>query len=125
MPRGDELAGRATPAAAAPLPRGTETILVVEDAPAVRAVTRQVLERQGYTVLEAPNGGAALVLATKHHGPIHLLLTDVVMPGVNGRQLAEQLARPRPDKIGPFTSRDTGDSPGRPRAPELGDALLS
>src|SRR2546428_3502548 len=115
MPRGDELAGRAPPAAAAPLPRGTETILVVEDAPAVRAVTRQVLERQGYTVLEAPNGGAALVLATKHHSPIHLLLTDVGMPGGNRRQLAEQLARPRPGMMVVLTSGDTDGSLGRPR----------
>src|SRR2546428_10540905 len=102
MPRGDELAGRAPPAAAAPLPRGTETILVVEDAPAVRAVTRQVLERQGYTVLEAPNGGAALVLATKHHRPLHLLLAGVGMPGGNGRQLPAQPAPPRAHKKGGF-----------------------
>ena len=124
MPRVDESAERATPAAAAPLPRGTETILVVEDAPAVRAVTRQVLERQGYTVLEAPNGGAALVLATKHHGPIHLLLTDVVMPGVNGRQLAEQLARPRPDMMVLFTSGYTDDSVVRHGVLESGIAYL-
>jgi signal transduction histidine kinase len=77
--------------------RGTETVLVVEDAAAVRMVTRQVLERYGYAVLEAPNGDTALRLAAKHHGPIHLLLTDVVMPGLSGRQLAEQLAQLRPD----------------------------
>src|SRR2546428_4243307 len=121
MPRGDELAGRAPPAAAAPLPRGTETILVVEDAPAVRAVTRQVLERQGYTVLEAPNGGAALVLATKHHGPIHLPLTDVVIPGGNRRQPAEQLARPRHHMMVFFSSGDTEDPLLRHRGPGSGD----
>jgi len=69
----------------------------VEDAASVRMVTRQVLERFGYVVLEAPNGETALRLAAKHHGPIHLLLTDVVMPGLSGRQLAEQLAELRPD----------------------------
>src|SRR5713226_2276376 len=124
MPRVDESAERATPAAAETLPRGTETVLVVEDAPAVRAVTRQVLERQGYTVLEAPNGEAALVLATKHHGPIHLLLTDVVMPGVNGRQVAEQLARPRPDMMVLFTSGYTDDSVVRHGILESGIAYL-
>src|SRR5438309_45653 len=75
--------------------RGTETVLVVEDAASVRMVTRQVLERYGYAVLEAPNGDTALRLAAKHHGPIHLLLTDVVMPGLSGRQLAEQVAQLR------------------------------
>jgi CheY-like chemotaxis protein len=76
--------------------RGTETVLVVEDSASVRMVTRQVLERCGYVVLEAPNGDTALRLAAKHHGPIHLLLTDVVMPGLSGRQLAERLAQLRP-----------------------------
>jgi signal transduction histidine kinase len=98
LPRVDEPAeAAAAPAATVELPRGTETVLVVEDAASVRMVTRQVLERYGYTVLEAPNGDTALHLAAKHHGPIHLLLTDVVMPGLSGRQLAEQLAQLRPD----------------------------
>ena len=69
---------------------------MVEDAAPVRTVMRQGLERYGYTVLEAPDGDTALQLAAKHHGPIHLLLTDVVMPGVSGRQLADQLVRLRP-----------------------------
>ena len=77
--------------------RGTETVLLVEDAASVRMVTRQVLERFGYAVLEAPEGDTALRLATKHHGPIHLLLTDVVMPGISGRELARQLAPLRPE----------------------------
>jgi PAS domain S-box-containing protein len=125
IPRVDESAEqRATAAAAATLPRGTETILVVEDAPGVRAVTRQVLERQGYTVLEAPNGEAALVLATKHQGPIQLLLTDVVMPGVSGRQLAELLAPLRPDMLVLYTSGYTDDSVVRHRVLESGIAYL-
>jgi len=96
LPRVDEAAEPtfARPATTEPR-RGAETVLVVEDAAAVRMVTRQVLERYGYTVLEAPNGETALRLAAKHHGPIQLLLTDVVMPGLSGRQLAEQLAQLR------------------------------
>jgi len=92
LPRVDEPAElTAAPTATAEPAGGTETVLVVEDAASVRMVTRQVLERYGYAVLEAPNGDTALRLAAGHHGPIHLLLTDVVMPGLSGRQLAEQL----------------------------------
>jgi len=98
LPRVDEPAEPAAASTATAEPRhGTETVLIVEDAASVRMVTRQVLERYGYAVLEAPNGDTALRLAAKHHGPIHLLLTDVVMPGLSGRQLAEQLAQLRPD----------------------------
>ena len=98
LPRVDEAAEPtfARPATTEPR-RGAETVLVVEDAASVRMVTRQVLERYGYSVLEAPNGETALRLAAKHHGPIQLLLTDVVMPGLSGRQLAEQLSRLRPE----------------------------
>ena len=98
LPRVDEPAEPAVASTGTADPvRGTETVLVVEDAASVRMVTRQVLERFGYVVLEAPNGETALRLAAKHHGSIHLLLTDVVMPGLSGRQLAEQLAALRPD----------------------------
>ena len=98
LPRVDEAAEPAVARPATTEPRrGAETVLVVEDAASVRMVTRQVLERYGYTVLEAPNGETALRLAAKHHGPIQLLLTDVVMPGLSGRQLAEQLSRLRPE----------------------------
>ena len=98
LPRVDEpLEPVAAPVDKAEPRRGTETVLVVEDAASVRMVSRQVLERYGYLVLEAPDGETALRLAAKHRGPIHLLLTDVVMPGLSGRQLAEQLAQLRPD----------------------------
>jgi two-component system cell cycle sensor histidine kinase/response regulator CckA len=89
---------------------GTECILVVEDAAAVRAVTRQVLERFGYTVLEAPDGPTALRLAAKVHGAIDLLLTDVVMPGMSGRLLAEQFRAARPNTKVLFASGYTDDA---------------
>jgi len=89
---------------------GSETVLVVEDVAAVRAVAREMLERHGYTVLEAPDGETALRLAGKHQGVIRLLLTDVVMPDVSGRQLADQLLELRPDMKVLFMSGYTDDA---------------
>jgi len=125
LPRVD---AAATATAAAPAsagsPRGTETVLLVEDADAVRAVTHQALARQGYTVLDAPNGAEALRIAADHPGPIHLLLTDVVMPGLSGRQLSDQLARLRPDTKVLFTSGYTDDAVVRHGVLESGIAYL-
>ncbi|MGH7330018.1 MAG: ATP-binding protein, partial [Polyangiaceae bacterium] len=69
-------------------PNAAGTVLLVEDEPAVRAVARRVLERVGYVVIEAPDGQTALRIAETRGGPIHLLLTDVVMPGIGGLSLA-------------------------------------
>ena len=90
-------AQRASGPKASPVGAGTETVLLAEDEAAVRAVARHALERQGYTVLEASSGEAALDLAERHSGRIHLLLTDVIMPGMNGRALAQRLSELRPD----------------------------
>jgi PAS domain S-box-containing protein len=73
------------------VPRGSETVLLAEDEDGVRALVRQVLCAQGYAVLEARDGTEALWLAEQHRGRVDLLLTDVVMPGLDGRALAERL----------------------------------
>jgi len=85
------------PAAAEPAPGGTETVLVVEDEGMVRAVASAGLRARGYRVLEASNGSEALAVAAGHAGPIHLLVTDVVMPQMGGVELAATLARLRPE----------------------------
>jgi len=77
-------------------PRGEGTILLAEDDDAVRAIARETLERAGYQVLSAADGSAALAAASAHRGPIDLLVTDVIMPGMNGRELAATLTRRRP-----------------------------
>jgi two-component system cell cycle sensor histidine kinase/response regulator CckA len=89
---------------AAALPRelerslaGTETIMLVDDAEQLRPVISRSLAQHGYTVLEARHGSDALELSRTHTGPIHVLVTDLVMPGVSGTTLAEQLAAERPD----------------------------
>ena len=76
---------------------GSETILLVEDEELLRTPIREILERQGYSVLEASNGEEGLAVACQYPGPIHLLLSDIVMPGMNGRDLAGQLSQIRPD----------------------------
>ncbi|MGH9492069.1 MAG: response regulator [Terriglobales bacterium] len=74
----------------------TESILLVEDEEGVRRLAREFLEQRGYRVLEARNGAEALAVAASHTGPIDLLVTDIVMPGMRGRELAEKLSSSRP-----------------------------
>ena len=76
---------------------GREVVLLVEDETTLRGLVRQYLQNQGYTVLEAHSGAAALRIASYYSGPIHLLLTDVIMPGMNGHELAQQISTSRPD----------------------------
>jgi PAS domain S-box-containing protein len=76
---------------------GTETILLVEDEANLRYLARQYLEKQGYKVIEAADGAVAMQIAVAHEGVIHLLLTDVIMPGMNGRELAQRISEIRPN----------------------------
>jgi CheY-like chemotaxis protein len=76
---------------------GTETVLLVEDEKPVRNLVRRVLEGKGYTVLEAGSGPEALIAAQQHPAPIHLLLTDVVMPGMSGWELAQLVTTVHPE----------------------------
>jgi PAS domain S-box-containing protein len=89
---------------------GTETVLVAEDEPGVRSLVRTSLRLKGYTVLEAGNGTEALALTERHSGPIHLLLTDVIMPQMNGRELSERLKARRPGLKVLFMSGYTDDA---------------
>src|SRR6266571_2066463 len=97
LPRVDEAAEEAPSETRRPAPsRGSETILVVEDETTVRELARELLQMSGYTVLEAGHGQEALRICRTYDGPIHLMLTDVVMPHMNGHELAETLAPLRP-----------------------------
>ena len=99
------------PAGAEPRPaaRGHETILLVEDEDMVRKMTRSVLLGCGYTVLEAADGAAAVAAAEQFAGPIHLLLTDIVMPHLSGREVAERVGVRRPGTRVLFMSGYTED----------------
>src|SRR6202171_1415429 len=94
LPRVEEVVehDRQSPAPAKSL-KGSETILLVEDEESLRALTRSLLVQSGYTVLETNNGSQALEIAQEHRGNIHLLLTDVVLPGISGDLLAEKMAK--------------------------------
>jgi PAS domain S-box-containing protein len=103
---------------------GTETILLVEDEEDLRAVIRESLEAFGYTLLEARHGGEGLRTAESHAGPIDLLLTDVVMPVMNGGELALRLRPLRPEMGVMFMSGYSDDAVARPDVIETGVAYL-
>jgi CheY-like chemotaxis protein len=106
----ETLTGRNPNAAASEPPRGTETILVVEDGAEIRKLVRRTLENAGYTVLEASHGEEALRVCEGYTGPIHLLLTDVVMPQMSGRALTEQLTPRYPAMSVLYMSGYTNDA---------------
>ena len=104
LPRVAEAAGRQRRGPTVAPAHGTETILIVEDEEALRHLSKRILESAGYKVLTAANGGEALVLMERHEEPVHLMLTDVVMPGMTGRELAERLGGIRSGMKVLFTS---------------------
>jgi PAS domain S-box-containing protein len=91
-------------------PRGNETVLLVEDEPAVREMTQAALQRHGYTVLPAASGAEALQIARANQGAIKVVLTDVVMPGMSGPQLVERLREEQPELAALFMSGYTSDA---------------
>ena len=93
--------------------RGSETILLVEDESALRTIMGAALRKHGYAVLEATDGAHALAVAEGHLAPIALLVTDVIMPRLNGRELAERLAPIRPRMRVLYVSGYTADTLGK------------
>jgi signal transduction histidine kinase len=93
-----------------PIRGGTQTVLLAEDDDGVRLLARLALQSHGYTVLEARNGQEALTLCHEHQGSVHLLITDVVMPLMSGRELADRLKSRRPDIRVLYLSGYTGDT---------------
>jgi two-component system cell cycle sensor histidine kinase/response regulator CckA len=124
LPRIDEPAEvpvvQATPAPS----RGWETILLVEDEEPLRAIAREILEEQGYQVLEAAGPEKAIEIVRLHPHPIHLVLTDVVMPGMNGRTLTEKLVAARPELRVLYMSGYTDDVIAHSGVLESGTLLI-
>ncbi|MGE0709812.1 MAG: response regulator [Planctomycetota bacterium] len=104
LPESSTAVPRPTASQGAPLLRGGETVLLVEDEDLVRELVRETLEDAGYRVLVAEDGRAGLALAEAHQGPLDLLLTDVVLPGLPGPELAAALRAARPDLLVLFSS---------------------
>jgi PAS domain S-box-containing protein len=110
--------------AEAQLARGHETVLLVEDEGTLRELVRQYMQNQGYIVLEATEPAAAMRISSSHSGPIHLLLTDVIMPGMNGRELAQRLSSFRSEMKVLFMSGYTENAIGHNGMLEEGINLL-
>ena len=111
LPRVQEVIEKASPPPAIPSPRtGEETILLVEDEPEVRSLVERVLKMQGYTVLVAANADEALAVSQRFRGEIAIMVSDVVMPGISGKQLADCLAASRPETKVLFMSGYTVDA---------------
>jgi CheY-like chemotaxis protein len=104
---------------------GTETILVVEDELAVRKLVERILRADGYTVLTAADGAEALQICDAHEGEIHLVLTDVVLPQMSGKAIAERLVRHRPQIRVLYMSGYSGEAIAQRGVLEAGVALLA
>jgi two-component system cell cycle sensor histidine kinase/response regulator CckA len=124
LPRTQEVLATSVAPPPDPSPRGSETVLLAEDDAPLRLLVRTALARLGYQVLEAESADEALLLCARFSGPIHLLLTDVVMPKVGGRELAERLAALRPETRVLFMSGYTDDTVVRHGVLAAGIAFL-
>jgi PAS domain S-box-containing protein len=111
-------------AAAGAATRGTETVLLVEDVSALREIMRRVLVENGYAVLDAPDARSALLQSEKYRGTIHLLLSDVVLPGISGPELSERLKGSRPEMKVLFTSGYAGETAARQELSNSGAAFM-
>jgi PAS domain S-box-containing protein len=125
LPRIDEEAALERPPEPGPLLRGSETVLLVEDAESLRELLREALETNGYTVLVARDGAEALQIAAAHAGPIHMLVTDVIMPGMSGPKIVDLLAPRRPEMKVLFVSGYSDESLTRHGLVGPGRAFLS
>ncbi len=123
--QGEAHAGAEAPAPPRVSLRGRETVLIVEDEPAVRALAERSLRRYGYTVLCAAGGEAAIEMAAAHPGPIDLLVTDIVMPGMRGPAIAARLRAQRPDVKVLFVSGYAPGGPDDQPVLEAGSAFLA
>jgi two-component system cell cycle sensor histidine kinase/response regulator CckA len=110
LPRVEPHATAQKPSAAAGLPQSSETVLLVEDEEEVRSAVGESLQMRGYRVLRARHGREALTICRRHEGPIHLLLTDVVMPQMTGPELAQRISLQRPEIKVLYVSGYTSDA---------------
>ena len=124
LQRVDEAAELLEPRAPNKLPQGSETVLLVEDEEGLRALLRTMLQRTGYTVLVAAGSDGAVDICRRHEGPIHLLLTDMVMPRMSGRELAEHLTPSHPEIRVLYMSGYTDDAIAHHGLSYGGTALL-
>lgn len=124
LPRVDAPAHEAEPTISAAPPRGTETILLVEDAQALRAMIAEILEAAGFRVLESPDPRDAVLRAERHEGLLDLIVTDVVMPGMSGPDLVEVVRGRRPGVKTLFMSGYTNEAIGRQGVLEPGTHFL-
>jgi CheY-like chemotaxis protein len=125
LPRVDDEAEPVKPPVPPAAASGGNTILVVEDEDALREVAREVLESNGYHVLTAASGKEALTVAAAHPEPVRLLLTDVVMPGMSGQELAERLRPERPEMSVLFMTGYSDDVVAQRGTLALGTRLLA
>lgn len=123
LPRVDEAVPEEPAMKMEPTAGGTETILLVEDVDSLRELARDILEGQGHTVIEACSGSAALQELERRAGPVDLLLTDLVMPAMSGRELADQITGRNPGTKVLYMSGYTDDSLERHGALESGMAF--